>query len=316
MRKLKHVAEIARSVAEIAALVLLFVHLYEPLAVGHEVQYWAFLITVVIFFLAGAISIVLSWKKEKLARNARFSDALRYINTAFTQIHVTIGKKPESPEAYLSAFKSFCNGLSQAFSLISGTQCHVCIKIHSGKIGDDGQIKYFAKAIAREEFIIPRHPGSPSRKSHDEGNLHFYDDNTDFNTILSNIKTYKARYFYEDDLTTLAGYKNSSFLSFDLPIEGPGKKKKWWHRKPKWPLPYKTAIVAAICPSITEHNANDPIAGFLCVDSEEPFCFKEETDTHLLIGCANGLFNIIEEYKQAVKNQAIKNAAAKAAGGR
>ena len=58
-----------------------------------------------------------------------------------------------------------------------------------------------------------------------------------------------------------------------------------------WPLEYKAVLVAPIRPIIKETKENHLILGFLCVDCIVPGIFNEEYDKHILIGCADGIYN-------------------------
>jgi len=304
--------EIVRSIAEVAACILLFSHFYplahywSPYPSSEEtdkiVEFWLFIVTAIFFSLAAGTNTIIAWKKERLIRKAKFVSVLPIVNAAYTKIHTTMGNDKSTPIDYLGAFNDFCNRLSEAFSNITGRHCHVCIKISNSKTVN-GSIVYYAKTISREKRRVNNYVG-PTRHSRDRTHSASYLENTDFNEIFNNIENNNAeRFFFCNSLPKRQrkkGYLNSSFTFYNMPNTGPEKKTflKFFNRREKWPLAYKSTMVAPICPSIDDPNSQDPIAGFLCIDSEEVNTFIKQDDIGLLMGCANGLFNAIEEYKK------------------
>lgn len=317
--KLKNASEILRSIGEIAALVLLTYKLHEYFTEG--IGFWFFWGTVAFLFVAILINIFAHVYTERYRRNATIAKMLPYVNDAFTEIHTVLGNESSLAKDYINAFEDFCNRISQAFSQITGHHCHVSIKISTGS----DSATFRVVTIAREN-ILPTDLETPSRAAldttTDEKFHHYFSDNTDFTTILRNIRdNHGKRYFFCNDLPKHNGYKNSSlrFHKIDPPEYNPRDKfwtKKFWSEKQwkiwdkeqrkerEWLLPYKSTLVGAIYPSITRTNPEDPITGFLCIDCNKKGVFIEKDDRYLLAGCANGLFNAIERYKGKAKEEA------------
>jgi hypothetical protein len=311
---MKTFREISRSLFELVALILLFSHFYPlshycPIAkFGDKMfEFGLFMITVVFFSLAAIVNTIITVRKEKLVRNSKFVRALPLVNDAFTEIHTALGNKNSSSQVYILSFRAFCNRLSQAFTDITGERCHACIKVSNLTQDAAGNFVYVTRTIAREK-LDPNNPLKPSRDINDREHIAQISDNTDFNEIFYNIENNKSRFFFSNSLPKRQrkGYRNSSFLYHGMPITGPVQKKvflffKKWE---KWPLPYKSTFVAAICPSIATQHSKDPIAGFLCIDSANTSIFIMQDDISLVIGCANGLFNAIREYNLKAEEEA------------
>lgn len=306
--------EIVRAMAELAALVLLFMHFFE-IAKKEEVELIGFYIVTTLFSIVILVKAIIAWRKIKLHRKANIASALPIINDAFTRIHTTLGNNASTASDYLKAFRHFCNRLSEAFHEITGTYCHVSIKISSSATDANGNTIYSAEAIARERKKVLNH-SEPVRSFYDKGATHLYSENTDFEEIFFNSKNNRERFFICNNIPKRAKkgqYQNSSFKNFSLPITGPPKRPWPWReefwvngqwkiwRRRVWPLAYRSTIVAPIFPSLSDPTPQDTIAGFLCIDCRETRMFRKEEDIPLLIGCANGLFNAIKEYDKKSK---------------
>ena len=284
-----------KSIGEIGALILLLYHLMHDMKMGNEKI--ALIGVIGVLSISAIITIIFSFRKGHYKRNAKIAKALPFVNAAFSEIHSIMRKTKIDPEDYVVVLTKFCNRISEAFYEITGKHCHVCIKISLS----DAKTAY-VKTIARERRLPVTNHDKPIRSAYDKHKnvQHSIEDNTDFEVINENILINEKRYFFCNNLSKLEGYKNSSFKFHKLTITGPEKKIWWkfWKKKAKWPLDYKSTMVAGICPEIAERGPDDKLVGFLCIDCEDKNVFLEDEDINLLIGCANGLYNVVGDSKK------------------
>lgn len=73
-----------------------------------------------------------------------------------------------------------------------------------------------------------------------------------------------------------------------------------------WPLEYRATIVAPIRPIIKETKEDHTILGLLCVDCKVPGVFNQELDSHIMIGCADGIYNSFKKLFSPIKTSIIK----------
>lgn len=71
----------------------------------------------------------------------------------------------------------------------------------------------------------------------------------------------------------------------------------------RWPLPYRSAIVVPICPGISAKRMPSELIGFLCVDSPRLGAFKKQFDTEVMIGVADGIYNVISLYVARLESE-------------
>ena len=122
---------------------------------------------------------------------------------------------------------------------------------------------------------------------------HWIDQNSDFELIHRNRGKPKGRVFMSNHLPWIRGYKNSSmelygFLpDIHVPVLADVV------RSVRWPLPYKSTIVAPIGNTIgNDYN----ISGYLCVDSRSSGVFSQRYDVDIVIGIAQCMHRAIREY--------------------
>jgi hypothetical protein len=184
-----------------------------------------------------------------------------------------------------------CNSVAQAFSLVTGKNCRVSIKM----LEDDLTIRTYC----RDNF------SSLKAESVDNDLVLRLNDNTDFHDLWY-AQNRCSRYFFCNDLPRLwmnRMYRTSSF--------------KYYKREPvhksilganillSWPLPYKSTIVWPIryAPGLrppahpTERAAVEDwyFWGFLCVDCPDTGAFKERIDPELGAAVADQLYILLEE---------------------
>ena len=231
----------------------------------------------ILFFLE-SIWLRVAWGRERL-----YGRALPIINDGFSQVHDAMRECLDDQDIPLKVGKSVCETLvsrvAEAMSLVAGTRCSAAIKVLARDVGAN---KAYAVTFARSENTRRKRCSvdGPDYK-------HYIDDNTDFRQILENISTYQGRFFFANHLSLLYGYTNTSFKTYGKPHSNVILRVLWW------PLPYKSSIVVPICPDIAEKKREDLLAGFLCIDARRPGAFRRNFDTDLLVGVADGVYNLL-----------------------
>lgn len=240
-------------------------------------------------------------KIEQLERKSRYADVIPILNAAFQELHNALRRDFSDKKMYHESFVVFCNELQNVFSKITGVECHVCIKMtlfpnseipnpnKMGKILDTLQVKTYCRGSS----------SSSLRKQIDYGNQsHPVSENTDFEYVFKD----RDVSFFCPDLAKIDGYKNSSFK-----IKNGGSPSHFppgtpFEEKVKlWPLDYRSTIVASIRPLVEIEKDEHIILGLLCVDSQHPDVFNETLDKHIMIGCADGLYNSFKKLFTAPK---------------
>jgi hypothetical protein len=177
--------------------------------------------------------------------------------------------------------------IADAFTQITGSPCAVSIKI----------ITPNDKTCVRTLY---RDPLSYVNRSITDGVDYSITDNTAFDYIQRKFPfTDKVPYFFSNSLPFEKHYNNHSTSIYAR------RQWKWaqfcnnrWHFSPMryltWPLPYKSTIVAPVCPCIPFQRTQDNLIGFLCVDSPNLRAFKEPGDADLLIYVAADLYPLLK----------------------
>jgi hypothetical protein len=303
-----------RIIAEYVAIILLFWHLLPE----HLVENWkenglaAMLLLGVCLILALVINMLDQKKAETkrvrleaelkdLQRMAAYTEIFRLLNEGFSQLHNGLRSELAKEELKM-AFKDFCTKLSYAFEKITGTECHVCIKIplqissgrhsHSGSKTKNKLTNLKAHTFVRDSLRGYRDKVDAMKISH------LITENSDYEYIFNNINSQKARYYFSNSLPAVLVYKNTSFLAGgeqsnslyfreSVPLD---------QRRREWPLHYRSCITVPICPGINSQQETATLIGFLCVDSIEENVFNEKVDPEIICGCADGLYNPLKMY--------------------
>lgn len=132
------------------------------------------------------------------------------------------------------------------------------------------------------------------RKDHaSNGSKHTIKENTCFNEILKNIEYPNKALFFSNNLVNLSDYHNSSVKDYGrMPRDIDDKTKEDY-----WTLPYKSEIVVPISPiSFTSDTRKNHFFGYLCVDCDEINGFHKKYDMHNLLGVADGLSDLLEQW--------------------
>ena len=172
------------------------------------------------------------------------------------EIHYDIIKSQEKYKHYnleksILELSDVFNQISAMFSEVRRAEASVCLKYTNQRDGI-----YYVKTLCRDS------KSHNNRKHIDaEGMLDDISSNTDFRSIFEKIaegKDWKDVYYNANYLPQKHQYNNTHLDSSELP-DG---MLSFWGRDRKWPLPYKSTIVAPIL-----SDDSKDIYGYLCVDS-------------------------------------------------
>lgn len=308
------------SIGEIAAVTLLLFKFYDPTDLKNDIAFCFLGISLIIALIINLI-ITFKWLKERsnwlkekeiiklsnneellrLTRKSMYADVLDKINIAFCDLDRVLRNKNCELSEYLNCFTEFCTRLSKIFSTLTNSDCGVCIKVGYSEVETKRLNDYKAYTLCRDTH-------SKDRDNHNIEIDNYYKDNTDFDLIFKNIKNAKGKHFFSNSLLSMPYYKNTSFLKCEFPLEGFAPKTSIDEKRRLWPLSYKSTIVAPICPSIGIDRNTDKLLGFLCVDSNEELRFDEQYDCDLLVGCADGMFNVFNQFLEKFpQNKILSN---------
>lgn len=171
------------------------------------------------------------------------------------EIHYDIIKSQENYKNYnleksILELSDVFNQISAMFSEVRRTDVSVCLKYTNQRNGI-----YYVKTLCRDS------KSHNNRKQFDaDGNLDDISSNTDFRTIFEKIaegKDWKDVYYNANYLPQKHQYNNTHLDSSKLP-DGMFS---FLGRDRKWPLPYKSTIVAPIL-----SDDSKDVYGYLCVD--------------------------------------------------
>ncbi|MBL0047097.1 MAG: hypothetical protein IPP32_03260 [Bacteroidetes bacterium] len=203
--------------------------------------------------------------------------------------------------SYLVALEKFCGDISEVFTEIivshtgnTNAKCAVCIKPNLGradiKSNDENKV-----------FTLIRDRNSSDRYEYDDVNkARYYKKNTAYRDIWDRIINQKRdKYFFSNSLPMAIdkGYENESFKDNGVDVDYL-KSLTIEERREHWPLKYRSAIVAPIFIPSFDGSEKDGLLGFLCLDCDAENVFNEDSDTPLLMGCAEGIFNITKRFQE------------------
>jgi hypothetical protein len=221
------------------------------------------------------------------SREAKYARALPLINEAFRRIHSLTNDELKNKGLVMAVLENCCSKISSVFTMITSTKCSVCIKV---LVWEAEEVSKRPKCVTlvRDTTAISVRDYSEKIKIN-----HWVTENTDFSYVLENIGSPIGRYFFSNFLPFFREYKNTSFGIYKAPPKNKYLGNNRIYRYFRWTLPYKSTIVAPICPSITRTRSKDNLVGFLCIDSPRLQAFKRKYDVDLLTGISDGLFRII-----------------------
>lgn len=226
------------------------------------------------------------YHKATLSRASKYGSALSTINLAFSFVH-GLDSRNLTLSQVSSDLNIFCDHVAKAFTTITGAKCACCIKVLSWRSDEHGAKRLVADTAFRDtESLHSRSIGDPQI-------IHWVEENSDFAMILEKFHHGGQRYFLGNRLPFHYGYRNTSFKQYG---SDSFSEERAIIRYIRWPLPYRSTIVAPIC-SLRE-TAKDRVVGFLCIDSNRLNVFKRFFDIDLLFGIADGIHRPLEEIAQ------------------
>jgi hypothetical protein len=238
-----------------------------------------------------------------VGRLRRYGETLSDLNIAYASLNAidTYKGRELATSEKLKRFQDFCDAVSRAFSVITGTSCSTSIKV---QISDnDGK-----SATRKRVFTLARDGNSLNKRQRlrETGTepKHWIDENSDFLFIINGLRAqHKGKTWYLNNWLPLAtDYKNTSFEAYGKPL--PHGILRYLY----WPLPYRSTIVAPICAleTIKRRKNPDSLLGFLCIDSPNVAAFKKSYDLDLVQGLADAVFRTL---RQSDVEQLMRSAA-------
>ncbi|NMN98471.1 hypothetical protein [Antrihabitans stalactiti] len=173
-------------------------------------------------------------------------------------------RTPLSKRETLRFMRTACNDMARSFTDALGVDCRVCVK----EIVDAETARPRVRAVVRSN----RHVGGA------ESELHYIDQNTDFNELYREGK----KFWFSNNVDLFPGYRNSS----------PNRT-------------YKSTVVWPILTRTVENNGDDnfaPIAAFLCIDSDPPDTFTAEIHVPLGWSVADAIARAFESDSEHAAN--------------
>jgi hypothetical protein len=238
------------------------------------------------FFLAHLFT------RARWERRGRYAESLERINVGFEEVHhLNRHAGQVNPREVKRGLRSLCTNLAEALTYATTSQCFVCLKVLRKS---DEHVT--VRTLCRDERSS-RTRRNADRITKHEDVLHRVEGNTAFEESLASPR---GR-FISNQLPFLPGYRNTSHQLYgDHPPEGPlgSLIVRYW----RWKLPYKSAIVVPITPphskdSMSAGEDEPGLVGFLCVDSPKLGVFKDDYDTEIMKGVADGVYNTLAALK-------------------
>jgi hypothetical protein len=248
----------------------------------------------ILFVLAAILLTVLIWREIVYSRKSRYSEVLGLLNDIHAILHDLANDLPTSTSQIKEACTRVSNLLAEAFSLITGTKCSVCVKVLEGDplVGTNQPLRPKVKTLCRDDHSEKRRKLADSKSDV----AHWIDQNTDFFVLHQQAGTPREDYFLSNHLPSYRGYVNTSFQVYGFANENL-LLSKWLPMLFPWPLPYKSTVVLPIrCESFDAVRV-PKLAGYLCVDSRSRGVFSRRYDPELLTGVADSLYPVLIRYR-------------------
>jgi hypothetical protein len=215
-----------------------------------------------------------------------YGEAIKILSHAFADLHEFERQEKSSLNNIVSYFEKFCTAIKLTFDHILPSNCYVSIKIlvKNETQLENPKIITFCRDLASK---MEREPKSDSPEHE-----HFVQNNSCFQHFYINIGKKKGTYYLNNNLISDSSYKNSSHNFYgNLPNDCKTEEE----RLKNWKLPYKSELVVPLVP-LNSKNLTKEILGFICVDCDSPNVFSESYDPFLLLGAADGMYNVLKKY--------------------
>ncbi|MBL8010515.1 MAG: hypothetical protein JNJ64_07905 [Flavobacteriales bacterium] len=234
-------------------------------------------------------------ERNRLAFDNVYGDAILDLNEAFGMIHATRRNEMSTDQGLIDSLTHLCEQLATLFSRKIGQKCSVCVKV--GRDGSNLKPETFVKTLVRDP--ISKRKGSPRLAVDDPKHQHQILKNTAFSNYFTRLGTERARFWLCNDLPQEKGYESTSFDVVKSRAHEQGQTPA--ERDRLWPLKYKSEIVVPIRPLHQDLNEDAVIYGFLCVDSPATNKFNHTYDVGIMLGVADGVYDIIDRYRRSLQ---------------
>lgn len=227
----------------------------------------------------------------QLGNDNIYGEAIKYMNAAFAIIHELQRKNTKNSNEVLLYLTAFCTQVQSFFEKKAQADCSVSIKLMVYEQSSSGKEKLEVITLCRDRHNIGR------REPQNNTIKHYVHNNTCFSKIVELLPRNEGRYYLNNDLVADSGYENSSSQYYGaLP-----NRRNYDDRAKEWPLPYKSELVAPIMP--IKESEKQLIKGFFCVDCVNSNAFNDKYDPDLVLGIADGLFNILKKYTRLLNKR-------------
>lgn len=243
-----------------------------------------------IVFLNYRLVINFAHLNYQLGKNNIYGEAIKYMNAAFAIIHELHRKNTKNSNEVLLYLTAFCTQVQSFFEKKAQADCSVSIKLMVYE-QNGAEEKLEVITLCRDQKNIGR------RDHKDHSIKHYVHTNTCFSKIVELLPRKEGRYYLNNDLIADSGYENSNSQYYGKLPEGNNRE----YRENSWPLPFKSQLVAPVMP--IGESEKQHIRGFFCVDCAECNAFNEAYDPDLLLGIADGLFNILKKYSKTLNKR-------------
>jgi hypothetical protein len=243
--------------------------------------------------LLGVLTFVFMIYSFILKRRSPYADIVTDIHQTYDECYSERVSNLSTETEVHSIGEKICTNIAHIFTIVTSHKCSVCIKAIDQRKSIENQ------ELVMSVFTLCRDTLNKKRKHPDDDKIvHLIPANTDFKEIFFHIdkKHAHGRSFFRNNLPALMDYTNTSFDIWGEPT----KTKIPFLRRLRWPLPYKSTIVAAIYPQ--EPKDDQRLVGFLCVDSNKIRSFKKPYDEELIIDFASSIYPLIMKGTSIVLN--------------
>jgi len=269
MQALRRAAPYLGFSASILTIIFAFDRFYG--SVSHDARFgMSLLAAFAVFFLVFAVA-----QEYRFSRKARYAEAMIYVHQTYRLCLQGTSESFSTEKEIANIATQICDQLSQAFGLITGARCSVCVKVLDQmpdySDGEDPRIS--VSTLCRDTASIRRQVKTADI-------IHWLEKNTDFFEIFETIDRPHGGTYFNGNLTKLHDYNNTSFESYSKPKNVPIPLLRGVVRSLFWPLPYKSTVGAAIYP--LDAAQNDSLAGFLFVDCASRSVFSRRYDIDLM----------------------------------
>ncbi len=234
-------------------------------------------------------------KSDLIKKHNYYGEVLISLKDIFSQINKLKRNKNTTKKDISDQLIRVSNRLKSIFEKRLNKTYSVSIKVilkeKNIPISENSEI---ITLIRDEESYFDRRDNSRN------GNKHIIKENTCFNEILKNIESPNKSYFFSNNLVNSTNYSNSSVKDYgSVPPDIDDKDKNKY-----WTLPYKSEIVVPISPILFKSDERKNLFfGYLCVDCNEIDGFHKRYDVHNLLGLADGMSDLLEQWLQIKINE-------------